>query len=132
MHILSQENRSIQRTNAGYNGCNYAADCSTPLGFEETLNKNFPTSTAADFAPLEAGLINEDTYVEQGLMWNNAHWRYLEYIFQALGVKSDLAMLGYPVTDEFQHQSLALITPTDQTRALARGLILKIVNCEYK
>lgn len=58
---------SIQRTNAGYNGCNYAADCSAPLGFEETLNKNFPTSTAADFAPLEAGLIDEDTYVEQGL-----------------------------------------------------------------
>jgi hypothetical protein len=58
MHILSQEYRSIQRTNAGYNGCNYAADCSTPLGFEETLNKNFPTSTAADFAPLEAGLID--------------------------------------------------------------------------
>ena len=46
-------------------------------------------------------------------MWNNAHWRYLEYIFQALGAKSDLLMLGYPVTDELQHQSLALITPTD-------------------
>jgi hypothetical protein len=36
-------------------------------------------------------------------MWNNAHWRYLEYIFQALGAKSDLLMLGYPVTDELQH-----------------------------
>ncbi len=71
-HILSQEYRSNQRTNAGYNGCNYAADCSTPLGFEETLNKNFPTSTAADFAPLEAGLIDEETYVERGLILKNA------------------------------------------------------------
>jgi hypothetical protein len=113
MHILSQEYRSIRRTNAGYNGCNYAADCSTPLGFEETLNKNFPTSTAADFAPLEAGLIDEDTCIEQELIGKNAHWRYLEYLFQALGVKPDLLMLGYPVTDELQHQFLALITSTD-------------------
>ena len=35
----------------------------------------FPTSTAADFAPLEAGIIDEDTYVEQGLKWADFHWR---------------------------------------------------------
>jgi hypothetical protein len=48
------------------------------------LKPGIPTSTAADFVLLEASLIDEDTYVERGLMWNNTHWRYLEYIFQTL------------------------------------------------
>ncbi|MGH8928650.1 MAG: alkaline phosphatase family protein, partial [Acidimicrobiia bacterium] len=104
---------SIARANAGYNGCTYAPDCATPLGFEETLNRDFASSTAADFAPLEAGIVDEDTYVEQGLMWRDAHWAYLEFIFNTLGVEADLLLLGTPVTDEFSHQFMALVTPTD-------------------
>lgn len=71
---------SVARANATYNGCTYASGCNTPLGFEEELNAMFPSSTAADFAPLEAGIIDEDTYVEQGLKWKDAHWAYLDYI----------------------------------------------------
>ncbi|HET9666596.1 MAG TPA: 5'-nucleotidase C-terminal domain-containing protein, partial [Desertimonas sp.] len=75
------------------------------------------TSTAADFAPLEAGIVDEDTYVEQGLMWKDAHWAYLEYILgpapSGLGVRPDLLLVGNPVTDEFSHQFMGLITPTD-------------------
>ena len=64
---------SVQRANATYNalGATGSAD------FEEKLNRDFPTSTAADFAPMEAGIVDEDTYVEQGLMWKDAHWAYL-------------------------------------------------------
>ncbi len=29
----------------------------------------FPSSTAADFAILEAGIVSEETYVQQGLYW---------------------------------------------------------------
>ena len=104
---------SVQRVNATYNGCTYAAGCSAGLGFEEDLASKFPTSTAADFAPLEAGIVDEDTYTQQGLMWKDAHWAYLEYIFDDLGVEPDLLMLGNPVTDEFSHQFMALYTPTD-------------------
>jgi 2',3'-cyclic-nucleotide 2'-phosphodiesterase (5'-nucleotidase family)/predicted AlkP superfamily phosphohydrolase/phosphomutase len=117
---------SIARANATYNGCTYAPDCATPLGFEETLNAEFPSSTAADFAPLEAGIIDEDTYVEQGLAWSEAHWAYLRYIvgdgavptvdggtIDGLGVTPDLLLLGTPTTDEFSHQFMALVTPTD-------------------
>ena len=104
---------SISRSNATYNGCTYAADCATPLGFEETLNADFPSSTAADFAPLEAHIVDEDTYVEQGLKWADAHWAYLNYIFEDLGVEADLLQLGNPVTDEFSHQFMGLYTPTD-------------------
>ena len=65
---------SVQRANATYNALGPAES----TAFEEKLNRDFPTSTAADFAPLEAGIVDEDTYVEQGLMWKDAHWAYLE------------------------------------------------------
>ena len=100
---------SIARANATYNALGSAGS----LAFEETLAANFPTSTAADFSPLEAGIVDEDTYVEQGLMWKDAHFAYLEYIFDTLGVNPDLLMLGNPVTDEFSHQFMALVSPTD-------------------
>ena len=104
---------SIARANATYNGCTYAAGCATPLGFEETLNRNFPSSTAADFAVLESLIVDEDTYVEQGLMWKNSAYAYLDYIFKTLHVDADLLLLGNPVTDEFSHQFLGLTVPTD-------------------
>ena len=72
----------------------------------------FPSPTAADFAPLEAGIVYEETYVEQGLKWKDAHWAYLRYILEELRVEPDLLMLGNPVTDEFSHQFLGLVTPT--------------------
>jgi 2',3'-cyclic-nucleotide 2'-phosphodiesterase (5'-nucleotidase family) len=102
---------SVGRVNATYNGCACAAT------FEETLASQFPTSTAADFAPLEAGIVDEDTYVEQGLKWKDAHWAYLRYILGhkkgQLGVDPDLALVGVPTTDEFQHQFMGLYTRKD-------------------
>jgi hypothetical protein len=113
---------SIARANATYNAPGPAGSAA----FEETLNANFPSSTAADFAPLEAGIIDEDTYVEQGLMWADAHQTYLKYILgtapvptisggsiNGLGIQPDLALVGTPTTDEFQHQFMGLVTPTD-------------------
>ena len=114
---------SIARSNATYNQLGAAGSAA----FEQTLAHRFPSSTAADFAPLEAGIVDEDTYVEQGLKWKDAHWSYLRYILrsgdvpavnpvgniQGLGVKADLLSVGNPVTDEFSHQFLGLITPTD-------------------
>jgi 2',3'-cyclic-nucleotide 2'-phosphodiesterase (5'-nucleotidase family) len=113
---------SIARANATYN----ALGTTGSAAFESTLNEKFPTSTAADFAPLEAGIVDEDTYVEQGEMWADAHWTYLRYILGSdpvptidggtitpLGIDPDLLMLGVPITDEFSHQFMALVTPTD-------------------
>jgi 2',3'-cyclic-nucleotide 2'-phosphodiesterase (5'-nucleotidase family) len=100
---------SVQRVNATYNALGPAGSDA----FAEKLARDFPTSTAADFAPLEALIVDEDTYVEQGLKWADAHWAYLEYIFGPLGVKADMLFLGNPVTDEFQHQFLGLLVPKD-------------------
>ena len=76
--------------------------------FDEYLAAEFPTSTAADFAILEAGITSEDTYVEQGLAWSTAHWPMLEYVAETY--RPDLLMVGMPTTDEFQHQFLGLVT----------------------
>jgi len=100
---------SIARVNATYNALGAAGSAA----FAETLARDFPTSTAADFAPLEAGIVDEDTYVEQGLKWKDAHFAYLHHIFETLDVHPDLLLLGNPVTDEFSHQFMGLYTPTD-------------------
>ena len=78
--------------------------------FAEFLAQKFPTSTAADFAVLEAGVVSEETYVEQGLYWKTAHEPMLEYVVEKYD--PDLLLAGTPVTDEFQHQFLGLVSPT--------------------
>jgi 2',3'-cyclic-nucleotide 2'-phosphodiesterase (5'-nucleotidase family)/predicted AlkP superfamily pyrophosphatase or phosphodiesterase len=78
--------------------------------FDEYLAQKYPTSTAADFAVLEAGIVSEETYVEQGLYWETFATPVLEYMIHRH--EPDLALVGYPTTDEFQHQFLGLITPT--------------------
>jgi 2',3'-cyclic-nucleotide 2'-phosphodiesterase (5'-nucleotidase family) len=87
------------------------------VGGEDRLEKyiadNLPTAIAADYAPLEARIIDEDTYVEQGRDLEKAYSdAVLTYILHTLQPGTDLAMVGYPVTDEFSHQFMALVTPT--------------------
>lgn len=97
---------SVTRANASWPGWSepgFTGD------FAEYVAQKFPVSTAADFAVLEAGIVSEETYVEQGLYWETGHLPLIRYILQKY--KPDLAMIGYPVTDEFQHQFLGLITP---------------------
>lgn len=78
--------------------------------FAEYVAQTFPTSTAGDFAVLEAGIVSEETYVEQGLYWETAHHPLLKYLIETYD--PDLALVGYPVTDEVQHQFLGLVSPT--------------------
>jgi 2',3'-cyclic-nucleotide 2'-phosphodiesterase (5'-nucleotidase family) len=97
---------SVSRANASWVGWSepgFAGD------FAEYLAQKFPTSTAADFAILEAGIVSEETYVEQGLYWETGHHPMIKYILNKY--KPDLVMAGYPTTDEFQHQFLGLISP---------------------
>ncbi len=81
---------------------------------EKYLADNLPEYIAADFAPLEARIIDEDTYVQQGhdleAIYGDA---VLDYILGTLQPDTDLAFVGYPVTDEFSHQFMALVTPSD-------------------
>ncbi|MGI8779126.1 MAG: 5'-nucleotidase C-terminal domain-containing protein [Solirubrobacteraceae bacterium] len=76
--------------------------------FEDFVAERFPSSQAGDFAILEAGIVSEKTYVEQGLQWETAYRPLISYVLDTY--KPDLALVGYPVTDEFQHQFLGLVT----------------------
>jgi len=78
--------------------------------FAEYLAQKFPTSAAADFAILEAGVTSEETYVQQGMYWSTGHLPMLRYVAETYD--PDLLMVGMPTTDEFQHQFLGLVSPT--------------------
>ena len=68
----------------------------------------FPSSQAGDFAVLEAGIVSEDTYIEQGQYWEKLYHPLIKYVLTKY--KPDLALVGYPGTDEVQHQFLGLVT----------------------
>ncbi len=78
--------------------------------FEDFVAERFPSSQAGDFAILEAGIVSEETYVEQGLYWETSYHPLIKYVLDTY--QPDLALVGYPVTDEFQHQFLGLVTET--------------------
>ena len=67
-----------------------------------------PSSQAGDFAVLEAGIVSEETYIEQGEYWETLYQPLIKYVLDTY--QPDLAMVGYPVTDEVQHQFLGLVT----------------------
>jgi len=95
--------------------CGTAACAALPGGnLENYLANNFPTFISADFAPLEARIIDEETYVQQGRDLEKASAdAYLNFILGTLQPDTDVVFVGYPVTDEFSHQFMALVTPTD-------------------
>lgn len=99
---------SVTRANATWP--TWAGEPGFTGDFAEYVAQKFPTSMAADFAVLEAGIVSEETYVEQGLYWETGHHPLIKYILKKY--KPDLVLAGYPITDEFQHQFLGLITPT--------------------
>ncbi|HEX9030152.1 MAG TPA: 5'-nucleotidase C-terminal domain-containing protein [Anaerolineales bacterium] len=77
--------------------------------FAEFVAQRFPSSTAADYAILESGIVSEETYVQQGLAWDKFALPLIDYIIKSYN--PDLLLLGYPTIDEFQHQFLGLVTP---------------------
>ena len=97
---------SVARANASWTG--WPGEPGFAGDFEEYVAQAFPTSTAADFAVLEAGIVSEETYVEQGLYWEKSHHPILEYVVRRF--EPDLVLAGYPLIDEFSHQFLGLVT----------------------
>lgn len=103
---------SVERVKAT---CTTGACSALPGGsLENYLADNLPTYISADFAPLEARIIDEETYVQQGRdLEKIAGDAYLNFILGSLQPDTDLAFVGFPVTDEFSHQFMGLVTPTD-------------------
>lgn len=99
---------SVTRANASWTS--WPGESGFTGSFEDFIASEFPVSTAADFAVLEAGVVSEETYVQQGLYWETGHFPILEYVAETYD--PDIFFVGYPVTDEFSHQFLGLVTPT--------------------
>src|SRR4051812_10000432 len=76
--------------------------------FEDFVAERFPSSQAGDFAVIEAGVVSEDTYMEQGQYWEKLYHPLIKYVLDKY--QPDLALVGYPGTDEVQHQFLGLVT----------------------
>jgi 2',3'-cyclic-nucleotide 2'-phosphodiesterase (5'-nucleotidase family) len=100
--------------------CSTAACNALPAGgagedrLEKYIADNLPGYIAADFAPLEGRIIDEDTYVQQGRDLEKTYGdAVMDYILGTLQPNTDVAFVGYPVTDEFSHQFMGLYTPTD-------------------
>src|SRR5262249_47373152 len=95
--------------------CGTSACAALPGGtLENYIADTLPTYVAADFAPLEARIIDEDTYVQQGRDLEKAYGdAVLNFVLHDLQPNTDLALVGYPATDEFSHQFMGLVTPTD-------------------
>ena len=63
------------------------------------------------------GVVDEDTYVEQGRDLERAYsLQVINYILGTLQPDTDLAMVGYPFTDEVSHQFLGLVSPDRRGR----------------
>jgi 2',3'-cyclic-nucleotide 2'-phosphodiesterase (5'-nucleotidase family) len=76
--------------------------------FEDFVNERFPSSQAGDFAVLEAGVVSEETYIQQQQYWEASYHPLIKYVLDKY--KPDVALVGYPGTDEIQHQFLGLVT----------------------
>jgi 2',3'-cyclic-nucleotide 2'-phosphodiesterase (5'-nucleotidase family) len=104
--------------------CSTAACNALPAGgagedrLEKYIADNLPGYIAADFAPLEGRIIDEDTYVQQGRDLEKAYAdAVMDYILGTLQPNTEVAFVGYPVTDEFSHQFMGLYTATDMDGA---------------
>jgi 2',3'-cyclic-nucleotide 2'-phosphodiesterase (5'-nucleotidase family)/predicted AlkP superfamily phosphohydrolase/phosphomutase len=104
--------RAIARCGAPCNGLPAGGAGEDRL--EKYIADNLLPWAAADFAPLEGGVVDEDTYVQQGRDLERAYsLQVINFILGTLQPDTDLAMVGYPFTDEVSHQFMGLVSPTE-------------------
>jgi 2',3'-cyclic-nucleotide 2'-phosphodiesterase (5'-nucleotidase family)/predicted AlkP superfamily phosphohydrolase/phosphomutase len=106
---------SLTRPNAH---CGTAACDALPAGApgEDKLQKyiadNLPPAIFGDFAPEEAGIIDEDTWYQQVVDLNQAYdVAVFNYVLKQLQPGTNVLLAGIDQTDEVSHQVLGLLTP---------------------
>ncbi len=99
--------------------CTTAACAALPAGapgedhLEKYIADNLPPAIFGDFAPEEAGLIDEDTWFQQVVGLNNAYDRAVfRFVLGTLQPGTDVLLAGTDQTDEVSHQILGLLTRT--------------------
>jgi 2',3'-cyclic-nucleotide 2'-phosphodiesterase (5'-nucleotidase family) len=99
--------------------CATAACDALPAGapgedkLEKYIADNLPPAIFGDFAPEEAGIIDENTWYQQVVTLNNTYDRAVfNYILGTLQPDTDVLLAGTDQTDEVSHQVLGLLTKT--------------------
>jgi 2',3'-cyclic-nucleotide 2'-phosphodiesterase (5'-nucleotidase family)/predicted AlkP superfamily phosphohydrolase/phosphomutase len=99
--------------------CATAACNALPAGapgedrLEKYIADNLPPAIFGDFAPEEAGIIDENTWYQQVVDLNNTYDRAVyRYILGTLQPNTDVLLAGTDQTDEVSHQILGLLTKT--------------------
>jgi 2',3'-cyclic-nucleotide 2'-phosphodiesterase (5'-nucleotidase family) len=107
----------ISRIAGSWDGCSGLETCHTPAGFEEDVNLAVGPPIAVDAAPLDAGIIDEATFVAQGITsaWQTAD--ALRYVVEDLAVEPDLLLLGTPFPEAVSRQFLGLLGDAEGERA---------------
>ena len=110
----NNEVRRVRLPHAGHPGhrdvANAGRACRVSPATSPSFRRDLPHVDRRDFAVLEAGVVSEETYVQQGLYWSTGHTPMLEYVVNTYN--PDLLLAGVPTTDEFSHQFLGLVSPT--------------------
>jgi 2',3'-cyclic-nucleotide 2'-phosphodiesterase (5'-nucleotidase family) len=113
---------AVSRISASWLDCGERPECTEPGGFEEALNAAVGAPIAVDAAPLEAGLIDEATFVAQGTTAARQSVDALRFIVEDLGVQPDLLLLGTSFPDAVSRQLLGFRAASDAGDAVATPL----------
>lgn len=107
----------ISRYRATWLDCGERPECAQPGGFEEYLNDALGPALAIDPSPLEAGLIDDATFMAQGAAsaWQSAD--ALRLIVEELGVKPDLLLLKSSLPEAVTRQFPTLLPDAENIAA---------------
>ncbi len=109
----------VSRLDASWEGCAELPECEEPGGFAEALNLAVDAPVGVDSAPLQAGVIDEATFVAQGI---TASWQTvdaLRFVVEDLGVQPDLLLLGTTFPAAVSEQFLGLLAERGEDGAVA-------------
>ena len=99
----------VSRIAASWLDCEDLDVCAAPGGFAEAVNLVIGPPIGVDSAPLDAGLIDEATFVAQGITSSWQSVDALRFIAEDLAVQPDLLLLGTLVPEAVSRQFLGLM-----------------------
>jgi len=107
----------ISRYRATWLDCGERPECAQPGGFEEYLNDAVGPALAIDPSPLEAGLIDDATFMAQGTTSAGQSVAALRLIVEELGVQPDLLLLESSFPEAVARQFPGFLSEAEGTAA---------------
>lgn len=109
----------VSRVSASWTGCADRPECDAPGGFAEALNLAIGSPVGIDAAPLDAGVIDEATFVAQGITSSWQTVDALRFVVEDLGVQPDLLLLGTSFPEAVSRQFLGFLAERTEDGVIA-------------